>query len=308
MKNTELIVRGFVNEIAPGVRYLPVLVANVYFAGEPGTPWVLVDAGLRGAASRIRHAAERIYGSGARPECIVVTHGHFDHVGALRDLLEIWNVPVYAHVLESPYLNGKSRYPPPDPTVGGFLAQLSRTFPSGGIDVGDRLNLLPEDGSIPGMAGWRAIHTPGHTPGHIALFREADRVLIAGDAVTTVNQEAPLKMIAQIREFRWPPACFTTDWGKAIESVHKLAELKPQVVAAGHGLPASGPGVAEEFDRFAENLRPPRHGRYVHVPAAADESGVTFVPPAPPDRIPKIAAGLGLAALAGIVIAARRRK
>ena len=45
---------------------------------------------------------------------IVMTHGHFDHVGALEDLAEEWDTPVDAHPLEHPYLDGKASYPPGD--------------------------------------------------------------------------------------------------------------------------------------------------------------------------------------------------
>jgi glyoxylase-like metal-dependent hydrolase (beta-lactamase superfamily II) len=106
--------------ITPDVAYLRTAIANVVFVGAPesGT-WVLVDAGMPGSAEAIATAAARRYGAESRPTAIVMTHGHFDHVGALKTLAERWEVPVYAHPLELPYLTGRSSYPPPDPTVGG---------------------------------------------------------------------------------------------------------------------------------------------------------------------------------------------
>jgi len=79
-----------------------------------------------------------------------------------------------------------------DPTVDeGMVAKMSSTFPHHtSIDIGFRAVALTSDGSIPGMDGWRWIHTPGHTEGHISLFRESDRILIAGDAFTTTKQES----------------------------------------------------------------------------------------------------------------------
>jgi glyoxylase-like metal-dependent hydrolase (beta-lactamase superfamily II) len=143
---------------------------------------VLIDAGLHGSAERIVHAAEELFGQGSRPAAIVLTHGHFDHVGALRDLALLWDVPIYAHELELPYLDGRSAYPPPDPTVGGgVMAALSRLYPRGPIDVRDWLRTLPADGAVPGMAGWRWIHTPGHTPGS-QCFHVAER-LVSGDTL-----------------------------------------------------------------------------------------------------------------------------
>ncbi len=299
--------RGAVNEIAPGVWYLPIVMANVYFIGEKNGPWVLVDAGVRGGCWRIRQAAMDTFGQA--PECIVLTHGHFDHVGGLPQLAQEWNVPVYSHAMETPFLNGSSDYPPPDPTVGGFMAQMSRMFPHSGIDLGIHLRTLPEGGTVPGIDGWRWIHTPGHTSGHVSLFREDDRSLIAGDAVITVNQENAAKLMTQLREFRNPPVYLTQDWEAARRSVERLAKLRPNMVATGHGLPVGGNWVPDELERFAANFTPPDHGRYVNTPVRADEYGILYVPPAPPDPMPMYAAGAGLAAAAGLLMfAASRRK
>ena len=96
-----------------------------------------------------------------------------------------WDAPIYAHPLELPYLTGRSAYPPPDPTVGGgALALLSPLFSPGPFDFRPRMHPLPDDGSVPGMPGWRWVHTPGHTPGHVAFWREEDGALIAGERFT----------------------------------------------------------------------------------------------------------------------------
>lgn len=189
------------------------------------------------------------------------------------------------------------------------MAQMSRLFPYGGIDLGIHLRVLPEDGSVPGQPEWRWLHTPGHTSGHISLFREDDRSLVAGDAVITVNQENPAKLMTQVREFRNPPRSLTQDWVAARRSIERLAELRPNLVATGHGLPVAGNWVPDELQKFATNFTPPQRGRYVNTPVRADEYGILYVPPAPPDPMPMYAAGAGLAAAAGLMMfAAKRRK
>ena len=61
----------------------------------------------------------------------------------------------------------------PDPTVeGGMVAKMSPLFPNEPIDLGNNVKALPTDGTVPHMPEFRWIHTPGHTPGHISLFRE----------------------------------------------------------------------------------------------------------------------------------------
>ena len=196
-----------VDEVAEDIARLRIGIVNVYLVGPPaaaasaGTDWVLVDAGLaHGAAEILGVAAER-FGVESRPAAIVLTHGHFDHVGALEALLAVWDVPVYAHVAELPFLTGRANFPPPDPTVGaGILARLAPAEPERGIDLGTRVHALPPTGRVPGMPSWRWIHTPGHSPGHVSLFRSIDRVILAGDAVATTSQSSIYSSISQRSE------------------------------------------------------------------------------------------------------------
>lgn len=295
--------------------YLRTAIVNVFFYGAPGAgdgAWVLIDTGLYGSSRAIRQAAAKRFGEGSRPAAIVLTHGHFDHVGAVRELAAGWNVPIYAHPLELPYLTGRSAYPPPDPAVGGgAMAALSFLYPKQPVDLGRHVRALPDDGSVPAMPGWRWIHTPGHTPGHVSLFREKDRALLAGDAFVTVKQESALAVLAQRPALHGPPAYFTPDWKAAEKSVQRLAALEPQTVATGHGVPLRGAEMQRALRRLArdfEHLAVPKQGRYVGRPAVADERGVAAVPPpsAGVRRAVGLAAGAG--ALFGLACAFCSRK
>jgi glyoxylase-like metal-dependent hydrolase (beta-lactamase superfamily II) len=112
------------HEIADDVAYKRLAIVNVVFVGQSGPAdrdWILIDAGLPGFAGAIKRAAKERFGTGSRPAAILMTHGHFDHVGSLETLADDWETPIYAHLLEQPYLDGLSAYPPPDPGVGGGL-------------------------------------------------------------------------------------------------------------------------------------------------------------------------------------------
>jgi glyoxylase-like metal-dependent hydrolase (beta-lactamase superfamily II) len=261
------------DNIASGVVGLRVLFVNVYAISD-ADGWVLVDAGLRGSAGHIASWARRHFGD-APPRAIVLTHAHFDHVGALPALLQRWNVPVYAHQRELGHVRGERRYPAPDPTVGGgLMARMSMLYPRGPIRLDVETRPLAADGSIDVLPGWQWLPTPGHTAGHVSLFRAADRTLIVGDAFCTTRAESFLSSMTQRPELHGPPAYFTTDWAAAHTSLLELAALEPAVVAPGHGRPMAGDGMARALRQLAlrfEELATPRRRdvrRVVRPPAA----------------------------------------
>ena len=254
-------------EVRDDVFYYTNQIVNLVMLGKPGGTWVLVDAGMPQSAETIIKVVEDRFGAGARPDCIILTHGHFDHVGSIVDLIKTWQVPVFAHPLEFDFLTDKRSYPEPDPTVeGGLLAKLASLYPYEPINIAPVLQELPTDGTIPGISGWRWVHTPGHSPGHVALFREGDRTLISGDAFVTVRQDSFYKVLIQKKEVNGPPRYLTTNWTAAWDSVRKLNALKPNLVVPGHGQYMEGSELKEGLERLAEHFDTdaiPAHGKYV---------------------------------------------
>ena len=315
MKKEKVIKDHYIDwfSVAPGVWGIRDKFVNVYLVHNPkDNGWVLVDAGLKSTASRIKKVAEKLFWPELTPKAIILTHAHFDHVGSLYELANEWDVKVYAHNLEKPYITGVSSYPPPDPTVGGgMMSYLSMIYPKGPVNIYGRFEALPEDGSVPFLPDWTYIHTPGHAPGHVSFFRKRDGVLLAGDAFVTTCQESAFSVLTQKKKLSGPPKYFTYNWTSAEKSVKKLSQLDIQVAATGHGKPMSGDELRENLYNLSKNfteLAVPSHGRYVDEPALVNMEGIQYVPPAKTTDLLVKVVGITVLALAGILLYKIKRR
>lgn len=147
----------------------------------------------------------------------------------------------------------------------GMVAKMSPTFPHTSIDLGFRAVALPADGIIPYMTDWKWIHTPGHTEGHVSLFRERDRVLLPADAFTTVKQESLISVLTQNEQISGPPKYLTVDWNAAENSVKRLRGLNPSLAIPSHGQPMKGKELAshlELLENHFDEIAIPEEGHF----------------------------------------------
>lgn len=242
------------DDLAPGVAGLRIVFVNVFGVAHGDGAWTLVDAGLPFSAAYIRHWAEQRFNGPA--QAIVLTHGHFDHVSAAGELAEAWQVPIYAHAREFPYLTGSCCYPEPKTGAGGgLMSLLAPLYPRHPVDLSARLHVLDDRSASIALPGWQVVETPGHTPGHVSLFRPVDGVLLAGDAFCTTKSESFFEAaLAQQPELNGPPAYFTWNEEIASASIQKLAALRPETLAPGHGRPLAGQSVADQLQLFASSF------------------------------------------------------
>jgi glyoxylase-like metal-dependent hydrolase (beta-lactamase superfamily II) len=212
---------------------------NVYLIRSESS-WTLVDAGWYGGEKKILAAAESVFGPGARPASMVLTHLHPDHSGAIATLVEGWGQPAYVHPDELPLAAGyQQAYAIP---LDRWLMPLIRRLPkktqakiAAGSDLTAVVKAFDPEAGTPGLPDWEAIHSPGHTPGHISLYRREDGVLITGDAVVTVDLNSLLGLLTARQGVFGPPRYSTWDGAVAQRSIAALAALEPQVLATGHG-------------------------------------------------------------------------
>src|SRR3954452_5095484 len=163
-------------EIADGVLQIPLGFVNAYVVvTDDGL--VLVDAGLPRRQARIERALAEAQRSVGDIRTILLTHWHTDHTGNVRSLRAASGARVVAHALDACVINGQEREPLT------LLMRLASPF-VGGAEKVPVDEVLSSDGpfSVPGVT---AVHTPGHTRGHVSfLVDRGGGVLLAGDAVT----------------------------------------------------------------------------------------------------------------------------
>jgi glyoxylase-like metal-dependent hydrolase (beta-lactamase superfamily II) len=258
------------------VNGLPVS-SNVYLVRTPAA-WVLVDTGYRDSAEQIRRAAASLFGP-VSPTAILLTHIHPDHSGSAGELARTWGVPVYVHPDELPMAAGEYLPEFSMPLDRWVIVPVLRVLPSqvrarAVHGITDVARPLGSDGAVPGLADWEWIHVPGHTPGHVAYLRRGDGVLISGDAVLTVDLNAPSGLLLGRPALAGPPRYTTWDRGAAQRSIDVLAGTAPRLLAPGHGRPMADP--QQEFEALL--ARPPRTFDRILVPVG-DPSASRYRPP-----------------------------
>ncbi len=195
-------------DLAPGVRRLrgfPPAAINAYLVED-----VLVDARTRGARRGILRQLQ-----GLSLSAHVVTHGHPDHFGSSHAVCEAFGIPLWAGEGDVHAIETASPELPP----GRRAAVMQR----GPMPDGHPVARVLREGDE--VAGFVVLETPGHTPGHISLWRESDRVLIGGDTFFNVPRLGA------------PPEMLTLDPVRNRESMRRLADLRPALSLFGHGPP-----------------------------------------------------------------------
>ena len=215
------------DELAPGLyllRGFPRNLFNVYLMGG-----VLVDAATRYGGWRILRQLP-----GHHVVAHTLTHAHPDHQGASKYICRTLGVPLWcgaadAGPMESGDMTTRLSLPP------GRINRLPDLLFAGPGHPVDRA--LREGDEV---GGFIVIETPGHTAGHVAYWREADRTLVLGDVLFNIRFPGRPGL-------REPPADFTPDPARNRDSARKLAALRPALICFGHGPPLRDGGKFVEF-------------------------------------------------------------
>src|SRR5664280_2896799 len=189
------------------LRGFPPNAINVYLAQD-----VLIDAGTRQAEGRI---VRQIRGRSVTAHAL--THAHPDHQGASHAIGQRLEIPLWCGHGDVPAMQtpgGISNSQAP-----GWINRLQTRFWTGPPHPVARA--LKEGDEV---AGFAVLEVPGHSRGHVAYWRESDRVLILGDVLNGMN------VMTGIRGLHEPPAVFTPDPARNRRSARRLAALEPELV------------------------------------------------------------------------------
>jgi glyoxylase-like metal-dependent hydrolase (beta-lactamase superfamily II) len=199
--------------VAPDVWLLtgtPQYAVNQYLIGD-----VLVDTGTRWDGRRLMRVLRR-----RSCRMVALTHCHPDHRGSAAMICRTLRLPLACHEADAPIMDGRQRMPLPP-----LLSVLLPAIDGGQYPVGRIL----QDGDL--VAGFRVVHAPGHTMGHVFFHRDSDGVVIAGDVLANIH------LITGRVGLLEPPRLFSVDPALNRDSARRLLKLRPSLVCFGHGPP-----------------------------------------------------------------------
>ncbi len=206
-------------ELAPGLFQLKGAMPlpnsiNTYLIGD-----VLVDAGARADGKKILQQLE-----GHDLAAHALTHAHPDHQGASKLVCEARGVPFWVSDGDVEKAERPEAIKQEQPQ-----ALINRIFFKMMAGPGHPVDRRLKEGDE--VAGFSVLEVPGHSSGHIAFWRESDRVLILGDVLNNMH------VFTGIPGLREPPKVFTPDVSRNHESIKRLGALEPSLVCFGHGAP-----------------------------------------------------------------------
>jgi glyoxylase-like metal-dependent hydrolase (beta-lactamase superfamily II) len=227
--------------VVPGVHQLEHAGVNCYLLVD-GEEWTLVDAALPATWGALLKAVSVLGLSLQGLRGIVLTHGHFDHVGCARRLADEWMVPVYVHAADHhlaahPYHYARERSPLSYPFLyPKAIPTLTAMTRAGALWVRgvERVEDLKPGHCLDLPGSPEVLFTPGHTFGHCSLHLPAQKTVVAGDALVTLD---PYK---GVRGPQVVAGAATADSPLALASLAAIAETGANTILPGHGDPWFG--------------------------------------------------------------------
>jgi glyoxylase-like metal-dependent hydrolase (beta-lactamase superfamily II) len=216
-------------QIVPGLwSFTGLIMGRVYLIADPDGLTIL-DTGITNAGKKI---LAQLQAAGYQPgdvKRILITHAHPDHAGSLPEVQKATGAQVYATEVERPVLEGKT----PIVRSSGRI-RPPETF----LKPAPVHHTLADGETLPAFGGLQAVHTPGHSPGHVAFWQPEKRILFCGDVLFNMPR------------LSLPWALLTVDQALNKKSVKRIADLDARIVCFGHGKPMTE-NTAQTIRAFA---------------------------------------------------------
>jgi len=209
--------------VVDGVGRIPGGFVNSY-TFQQGDETYLIDTGFRRNAKPIVRAFQNANVPLARVGKVLLTHHHLDHMGGAAYLLQNMSAPLACHADDAAFVDGRAK-----PSMPLLMRLFARVRPA-------PVALTLKDGDQVGPL--RVVHAPGHTPGEVAFYHPARKILFSGDSV--VERDGRLTL---------PAAKYAANLDQAVRSLTRLRELDVEVLLPGHGVP-----VMRDFTALLDDL------------------------------------------------------
>ena len=225
-------------EILPGVQYVDETNANSYIVEQRDGTLTLIDTTMQANGKTILdYISGKMNRNPSDVKTIVLTHHHVDHTRGLAALQKATGAKIAVHEADADFVSGKAKPPSPGGAIGLAFKAMSPFMKSAPVGVDVRLK---EGDAIGDLV---VIHTPGHTPGSIALYNRENRVMFVGDTARFIKGK-----------LEGPPPQFTPRMEQAKASIERLSAYNFEVMLSGHGEPLRSADAPRMMGELAKRM------------------------------------------------------
>ncbi len=208
-------------EISPFIHQIDGVNANSYLVFDSDDKMILIDTGMSSNGKKILDYIASLGREPSSVKTMVLTHCHIDHTRGAFELKKATGAKLAVHQDDEKYVSGEESQPVPKGLIGVLFRIFAPFFRSKPV----KPDILLKEPDRVGKS-LLVIHTPGHTPGSIAIYDEDRKVIFVGDTLRYTKG----RLVG-------PPKQFTWDLRNAESSIRKIAEFDFKIMLSGHGEP-----------------------------------------------------------------------
>jgi hydroxyacylglutathione hydrolase len=196
-------------KVTDNIELIDGTMANCYAVNLEGKS-ILIDTGTKGSSKKIIEYYKK---KNMKPDMVLITHYHPDHVGGLKAIKTEFNPEIYVPDVEVGVISGREKMTPAKSLASRMVAGFMKSDPVEDLKKASDLK----------MEGIEVVETSGHTPGSTSYYFKNEDAMFVGDAVVVSSGKLGLNRT------------FTLDMQKAEESRKKIIDSPSKIILSGHG-------------------------------------------------------------------------